>query len=416
MPNGCRRDRGSARRSDDMAHMRELADRAFGPLHGRSVGPGFNGPPAPVRSEFEHLEPRVGGQDTRAGRPARAGDERPRHLTGGPGDRWPRGRRRRARRAGSPRPARARSGAPGVSTPITSRASLSRRCASRPVRSSSPGSSSRSAGSKRPLTAPSATACSVVTSVRRRCVSRSSRSAASGASSRAAACRRERGLALDRPLEPRARRLGVGGSRVREQPAGRVAAARLDHPRRRRRDRLDVSRAPPGRPRRAPRPVRRGRIAVRSRTLRAPPSADDLARDRPIRRYSPTACPPTSPPPACCWPTTTSWCGGCCGARSARTRASRSSARRPTAPRRVVLARQLAPDVVVLDLSMPHLDGFEVAGRAAPGPAGLRDPRVLRPRGRARGARAAGADRYLEKGAGFEAAAQAAAELAVSRR
>ena len=28
----------------------------------------------------------------------------------------------------------------------------------------------------------------------------------------------------------------------------------------------------------------------------------------------------------------------------------------------------------------------------------------------------AGADRYLEKGAGFEAAAQAAAELAVSRR
>ena len=83
----------------------------------------------------------------------------------------------------------------------------------------------------------------------------------------------------------------------------------------------------------------------------------------------------------------------------------------------VELARPLAPDVVVLDLSMPHLDGLR--GRRASlraGPAGLRDPRLLRPsRPSARRSRR-GADRYLEKGAGFEAAAQAAAELAVSRR
>ena len=76
-----------------------------------------------------------------------------------------------------------------------------------------------------------------------------------------------------------------------------------------------------------------------------------------------------------------------------------------------MLARQLAPDVVVLDLSMPQMDGFEVAGvlrQDLPGCAILvfsdleAEPEAL----------AAGADRYLEKGAGFEAAAQAAAELA----
>jgi DNA-binding NarL/FixJ family response regulator len=77
----------------------------------------------------------------------------------------------------------------------------------------------------------------------------------------------------------------------------------------------------------------------------------------------------------------------------------------------VVLARQLAPDVVVLDLSMPHMDGFEVAGRLRqdlPGCAIL----VFSDLEAEREALEAGADRYLEKGAGFEAAAQAAAELA----
>ena len=81
----------------------------------------------------------------------------------------------------------------------------------------------------------------------------------------------------------------------------------------------------------------------------------------------------------------------------------------------VVLARQLAPDVVVLDLSMPHLSGFEVAEvlrQDLPGCAIL----VFSDLEAEREALEAGADRYLEKGAGFEAAAQAAAELALSRR
>jgi DNA-binding NarL/FixJ family response regulator len=79
------------------------------------------------------------------------------------------------------------------------------------------------------------------------------------------------------------------------------------------------------------------------------------------------------------------------------------------------LARELTPDVVVLDLSMPELDGFQVAGvlrEEAPDCAILvfsdleAEERALQ----------AGADRFLDKGAGFAAAAQAAAELAVSAR
>jgi DNA-binding NarL/FixJ family response regulator len=77
-----------------------------------------------------------------------------------------------------------------------------------------------------------------------------------------------------------------------------------------------------------------------------------------------------------------------------------------------VLARQLVPDVVVLDISMPRMDGFEVAGRLRqdlPGCAIL----MFSDLEAEREALDAGADRYLEKGAGFEAAAQAAAELAI---
>ena len=83
----------------------------------------------------------------------------------------------------------------------------------------------------------------------------------------------------------------------------------------------------------------------------------------------------------------------------------------------VELARTLAPDVVVLDLAMPQLDGLRGRGRrCAPD---LPDCAILvfsDLEAEREALVAAGADRYLEKGAGFEAAAQAAAELAVSRR
>jgi DNA-binding NarL/FixJ family response regulator len=84
----------------------------------------------------------------------------------------------------------------------------------------------------------------------------------------------------------------------------------------------------------------------------------------------------------------------------------------------VALARTLAPDVVVLDLAMPELDGLQVAGMLR---SDLPDCAILvfsafDAARAATAALAAGADRYLEKAAGFEAAAQAAAELAVTRR
>lgn len=84
----------------------------------------------------------------------------------------------------------------------------------------------------------------------------------------------------------------------------------------------------------------------------------------------------------------------------------------------LTLARSLVPDVVVLDLAMPELDGLQVAGSLRadlPHCAILVFSAFEAARAEA-AALAAGADRYLEKAAGFEAAAQAAAELAFSRR
>ena len=73
----------------------------------------------------------------------------------------------------------------------------------------------------------------------------------------------------------------------------------------------------------------------------------------------------------------------------------------------VELARELAPDVVVLDLAMPYKDGLQVAGELRshlPACAII----VFSDQDAEQAALAAGADRYIGKAAGFAAAAQAA--------
>jgi DNA-binding NarL/FixJ family response regulator len=82
------------------------------------------------------------------------------------------------------------------------------------------------------------------------------------------------------------------------------------------------------------------------------------------------------------------------------------------------LARALVPDLVVLDLAMPELNGLEVASalRASfPECAILVFSAAEAARAEAAALRS-GADRYLEKTAGFHAAAKVAAELALNRR
>ena len=205
---------------------------------------GLNGPPA--RGQVRARTLRAAGR--RPGRRAHAAQPGPGMSVRGVSPAGPvivglRGRRPRARCAASPRSARARSGRPGSSTPITSRAAVSRRCASRPVRSSSPGSTFEVGGLEEALDRPvgdglqrrdvgAQTMREPLQQVRARAARAAAPPPAGAAQPRA---RRPARAACAPPRGRRARACG-------EQPAGRVAAARLDHPRRRRRDRLDVSR------------------------------------------------------------------------------------------------------------------------------------------------------------------------------
>jgi DNA-binding NarL/FixJ family response regulator len=83
----------------------------------------------------------------------------------------------------------------------------------------------------------------------------------------------------------------------------------------------------------------------------------------------------------------------------------------------VALARVLAPDLVVLDLAMPVMDGIQAAA-ALRADAELAGCAILvfsafDGEGAERRALAAGADRFLDKAGGFKAAAAEAAALAL---
>ena len=80
----------------------------------------------------------------------------------------------------------------------------------------------------------------------------------------------------------------------------------------------------------------------------------------------------------------------------------------------LALAESLRPDLVVLDLAMPGIDGLQVASalRELQPACAILIVSAFEAHRLEAAALAAGADRYVEKGAGLVAAADAAAQLA----
>jgi DNA-binding NarL/FixJ family response regulator len=82
-------------------------------------------------------------------------------------------------------------------------------------------------------------------------------------------------------------------------------------------------------------------------------------------------------------------------------------------PEAVELARTLEPDLIVLDLAMPGMDGLQVANavRTAHPDCAILVLSAFEAEHAAAAAIAAGADRYVEKAAGLHVAAEAAESL-----
>ena len=85
--------------------------------------------------------------------------------------------------------------------------------------------------------------------------------------------------------------------------------------------------------------------------------------DRPGRTVVPTDAVTDPPRSASCSSTTTPWSAGACAISCRCMTISRSSARPPTAPRRSSRRPALRPDVVVMDLVMPGVDGIDATVR-----------------------------------------------------
>ena len=181
--------------------------------------------------------------------------------------------------------------------------------------------------------------------------------------------------------EPRARARRRDAARSARATDASAAASRGATPRRRGDLRAPLERPVPGRA-----------VAARRAPRAAMLSPMDGSRRRPESRRRRGS--------GCCWSTTTPSSGAACAASSSCSTTSRSWARPRTAQRAVELVEQLEPDVVLMDLLMPVMDGIAATAEikaALPGRRGRRADELhrggaghRRPRGRGDGLPAQG--------------------------